>query len=97
MSPRTWYNDLQKAFLTSHMPEFLALRAQSKTHKFWAPMYEAWFRQFPEEAALGYTVPDADGTRATLTNEELELLLGAVVARKKQIRNWFYFYHRTQG
>ncbi|KAJ7033055.1 hypothetical protein C8F04DRAFT_1261396 [Mycena alexandri] len=89
MAPRTWHNDLQKAFFTAHMAEFVTLQRQSKTYRFWGPMYEAWFRQFPEEATLGYPVPSADGTRAALTPEELKLLGEAIVARKKQIRNYF--------
>ncbi|KAJ7709413.1 hypothetical protein B0H16DRAFT_1745814 [Mycena metata] len=89
MAPRTWHNDLQKAFFTAHMPGFVTLQRQSKTYRFWGPMYEAWFRQFPEETTLGYPVPGDDGTRAALTPEELKLLGAAIVAKKKQIRNYF--------
>lgn len=91
MAPRSWYDDRQKVFLTAHMPEFVTLQRQSKTYRFWGPMYEAWFRQFPEEATLGYPVPNADGTRAVLTPEELKLLEDAIVARQKVRRAPFLF------
>lgn len=82
MAPKPWHNDAQHMFFDTQMPEYIRRRGQGKLYKFWGPMFEEWFRLFPEQAVLGFPVPGTPDA-PLLTKEQHTQLGDALVARKK--------------
>ncbi|KAJ6452899.1 hypothetical protein DFH09DRAFT_1351456 [Mycena vulgaris] len=89
MPPPTWHNADQRAFFALHMPHFIARQAQAKLYKFWGPMYESWFQQYPEQGPLGFPLPSEQGDSPFLTPVQMEELGNAIILRKKKIENYF--------
>ncbi|KAJ7137346.1 hypothetical protein C8R43DRAFT_955555 [Mycena crocata] len=84
MAPRTWHGAEHQPFLIEWMPMFFVRKSQQKLYKFWGPMFEAWFEEFPEELRLGLPLSQAGGNAPQLSSEEL-VSLRAAVSRRKQV------------
>ncbi|KAJ7182442.1 hypothetical protein C8R43DRAFT_940597 [Mycena crocata] len=90
MAPPSWATAEQKAFLQGWMAEFIKRQAQGKLHLFWAPLQEAWFKNFPETDFLG--LPSSTDRQARpLTPEEMMILGAAIMSRKAKLDNWFRY------
>ncbi|KAJ7133262.1 hypothetical protein C8R44DRAFT_730442 [Mycena epipterygia] len=90
MAPPSWANALELNFLKTWIAEYIKRQGQHKLNLFWPALQEAWFAQFPERARLG--LPSGE---ALLTNDQMDVLRVAIVARKKKLENWFR-YQRTR-
>ncbi|KAJ7232571.1 hypothetical protein C8J57DRAFT_1480653 [Mycena rebaudengoi] len=89
MAPQGWTNSTQLTWLKSKVTHYMDMQAQGKLHKFWPWVYEAWFHDFPEHAALNFPLPNALGDAPALTGEQMDALGAAIKARKGQLQNWF--------
>lgn len=45
---RRWTSDTQQNWLESELPNFQNAKANHTYHKFWPPLFEQWFKSFPE-------------------------------------------------
>lgn len=51
---RRWTSEAQENWLNSQIPEYLEASAKHRYDKFWPPVFEKWFKEFPESD------PDSD-------------------------------------
>ncbi|KAJ6503658.1 hypothetical protein C8R45DRAFT_1091437 [Mycena sanguinolenta] len=87
MAPPPWTTPEQREFLTAQLPLFIQRQAEGKLHLFWPPVFEAWFKKYPEHTKLKLPLPtDKDGRE--LTSEELAILGAAIKAKRSKIENW---------
>ncbi|KAK7053969.1 hypothetical protein R3P38DRAFT_2761739 [Favolaschia claudopus] len=89
MAPGGWTKGPRLDWLMSRLPEYVKKHADGKLHLFWAPMYEDFFKAFPEQAELGLPLPSEVNGRE-LTADEEKRLGEALAKRKKQLDNWFH-------
>ncbi|KAJ6452848.1 hypothetical protein C8R45DRAFT_1193548 [Mycena sanguinolenta] len=88
MAPPSWATPEQTVFLESWLPIFIQRQAETKLPQFWPALQEAWFKKFPERAALGLPMP-TDPNKRDLTEEEKAELSKAIAKRKGRLENWF--------
>ncbi|KAJ7256715.1 hypothetical protein C8J57DRAFT_1235579 [Mycena rebaudengoi] len=89
MAPQGWTNSTQLTWLKSKVMHYMEMQAQGKLHKFWPWVYEAWFHDFSEHAALNFPVPNGLGDAPALTSAQMDVLGAAIKTRKEQLQNWF--------
>ncbi|KAJ7808719.1 hypothetical protein B0H14DRAFT_2608616 [Mycena olivaceomarginata] len=84
MSPGYWATAEQLTWLGNWMAEFIKRQVEGKLDLFWAPMTEAWFNRFPEQATLKLPLP-SDKNKRKLTEDETKALGKAITTRKGQL------------
>ncbi|KAJ7169287.1 hypothetical protein C8R43DRAFT_945233 [Mycena crocata] len=92
MTPRTWHGEKHQVFFQKWMPIYIRCQAERRLYKFWGPMFQDWFSQFPEEDILGLPIFNAEGDvpdAPTLTDEQRVALGKAISARKQKVENYF--------
>ncbi|KAJ7089383.1 hypothetical protein C8R44DRAFT_751398 [Mycena epipterygia] len=78
MAPPPWADEDQLTFLNLWLSDFMGRQGEGKLHLFWPPLHDAWFRRWPENAALGLPLPD-----------DLATLGAAIQVKKGKLENWF--------
>ncbi|KAJ7886566.1 hypothetical protein B0H14DRAFT_3431143 [Mycena olivaceomarginata] len=93
MAPPTWGTPEQTGWLQSWFSSFIQRQAEHKLDLFWPPMYEAWFKDYPERTCLGLPL----ATERDWTEEEMATLSEAIKTRKGQLYNWFFNQRKKVG
>ncbi|KAF7783269.1 hypothetical protein Agabi119p4_2645 [Agaricus bisporus var. burnettii] len=84
---RTWLrSEEQESFLQEKVFDYPAARLRGRQEKFFADLFESWFKQWSESEVQ---FPGADHDK--LTEQQVTHLRDCIVARKQQLRNYVYW------